>query len=116
MIKFIITEFYPSIIESLLKKSIEYVETFTKIEGNAINATKLARKSLLFNKDGTWVKKGDDALFDLTMGSFDGAKVCELVGLCLLDKQSSLIGRENVGLYIDDLLLLIVVMDMYWIK
>ena len=25
---------------------------------------KLARKSLLFNKYGTWVKKGDDTLFD----------------------------------------------------
>ena len=36
------------------------------------------------------------------MGSFDGAKICELVGLYLLDKLSNLIGRENVGLYRDD--------------
>ena len=36
------------------------------------------------------------------MGSFDGAKICELVGLYLLDKLSSLIGRENVRLYRDD--------------
>ena len=36
------------------------------------------------------------------MGSFDGAEICELVGLYLLDKLSSLIGRENVGLYRDD--------------
>ena len=38
------------------------------------------------------------------MGSFDGAKICELVGLYLLDKLSSLIGRENVELYKDDAL------------
>ena len=36
------------------------------------------------------------------MGSFDGAEICELVGLYLLDKLLSLIGRKNVGLYRDD--------------
>ena len=44
-------------------------------------------------KDGAWVKKGDGTLFNVTMGSFDGAEICELVGLYLLDKLSSLIGR-----------------------
>ena len=56
-IKFDIAEFYPSISENLLNKSIAYVQSFTKIEDNAINTIKLARKSLLFNKDWTWVKK-----------------------------------------------------------
>ena len=36
------------------------------------------------------------------MGSFDGAEICELVGLYLLDELSSLIGRKNVELYRDD--------------
>ena len=36
------------------------------------------------------------------MGSFDGAEVCELVGLYLLDKLSELLGKDNVGLYRDD--------------
>ena len=36
------------------------------------------------------------------MGSFDGAEVCELVGLYLLDKLSKLLGKDNVGLYRDD--------------
>ena len=67
-----------------------------------MNAIKLARKSLLFSKDGTWVKKGGNELFDVTMGSFDGAEVCELVGLYLLDKLSKLLGKDNVGLYRDD--------------
>ena len=41
-------------------------------------------------------------MFDVTMGSFDGAEVCELVGLYLLDKLSHLTGKENTGLYRDD--------------
>ena len=36
------------------------------------------------------------------MGSFDGAQICELIGLYLLDKLSSLIGRKNVELYRHD--------------
>ena len=36
------------------------------------------------------------------MGSFDGAEVCELVGLYLLDKLSKLLGKDNIGLYRDD--------------
>ena len=36
------------------------------------------------------------------MGSFDGAEICEIVGLYLLDKLPNLLGIENVGLYRDD--------------
>ena len=36
------------------------------------------------------------------MGSYDGVEVCELVGLCLLNKLAPLIGTKNVGLYRDD--------------
>ena len=36
------------------------------------------------------------------MGRVDGAEICELVGLYLLNTLSSLIGRKNVGLYKDD--------------
>ena len=36
------------------------------------------------------------------MASFDGAEICELVDLYVLDKLSRLIGRKNVGLYRED--------------
>ena len=36
------------------------------------------------------------------MGSYNGAEVCELVGLFLLDELAELLGKENVGLYRDD--------------
>ena len=36
------------------------------------------------------------------LGSFDGAEICELVVLFLLDRLASVIGKENVGLYRDN--------------
>ena len=69
-IKFDIAVFYPSVSETSLNKSIEYAKSFTKIEGNTIKTIKLAATWLLFE-----VKKGGDTLFDVTMGSFDGAEL-----------------------------------------
>ena len=100
-IKFDVAEFYPFISEYLLKKLINYAKSFTAIEENCISAIKLACKSLLFNKDGTWIKKSDNELFDVTMGSFDGTEIWELVGLYLLNKLSKLLWDDNVGLYRD---------------
>ena len=57
-----------------------------------------ARKSLLFNEGGKWMKK--DGLFDVTMGAFDGAEVGELFGTFLLDKISVKNNDKNrTGLY-----------------
>ena len=36
------------------------------------------------------------------MGRHDGAEVCDLVGLYLLNKLAPLTGTKNVGLYTDD--------------
>ena len=41
-------------------------------------------------------------MFDVTMGSYDGAEVCELVGLFMLDKLSNIFEKNLVGLYRDD--------------
>ena len=57
---------------------------------------------MLFDDSGAWVKKDGNPLFDITMGSFDGAEVRELVGLYLLNKIKPLFGSNNVGLYRDD--------------
>ena len=73
-IKFDIADFYPSITEHLLERSIEYAKSFATIERKTIEAITLARKSLLFSKHEIWVKKGNSS-FDVTMGSFDGAEI-----------------------------------------
>jgi hypothetical protein len=36
------------------------------------------------------------------MGSFDGAEICELVGLFILNHLGKRFGKENIGLYRDD--------------
>ena len=60
-----------------------------------------SRKSLLFSDSSTWTKK-DGKVFDVTMGSFDGAEICELVGLLLLKLLSSKFSKDLIGLYRDD--------------
>ena len=100
-IKFDTADFYPSITKDLFEKSIEYAKWFITIESKALEAIQLAHKSFSFSKDSPWVKK-DNSLFDVTMGSFDGAEIYEIVGLYLLSKSAVLLGKENVGLYRED--------------
>ena len=101
-IKFDITEIYPSISGELLEKSISFAKNMTNTDDSTIQIIKHARKSLLFNYTGVWVKSDGNSLFDVTMGNFDGPEVCELVGFYLQSKMSVLIERDNVGLYKDN--------------
>ena len=48
-----------------------------------------------------WIKKNSSS-FDVTMGSYDGAEVCELVGLFILNDLCNEYGKDNIGLYRDD--------------
>ena len=101
-LSFDIVEFYPSITEDLLDKVIAWAKTIIPIPDNHISIIKHARKSLLFNQETPWVKRNNDTMFDVTMGSFDGAEICNLVGLFILNKLSAKFGNESVGLYRDD--------------
>ena len=59
-----------------------------------------AKNTLLYNDAGPWCKKNATDSFDVTMGSYDGAESCELVGLFLLSQLKHLFLK--VGLYRDD--------------
>ena len=61
-----------------------------------------ARKTLLFHDDTPWVKRSGNEEFDVPMGSYDGAEVCELVGCFLLNKLGHVMDKRFVGLYRDD--------------
>ena len=55
-------------------------------------------------KDEAWVKSKDPEC-DVTTGGNDGAKICELVGLYLLNKiagDDKPFSKDDVGLYRDD--------------
>ena len=67
----------------------------TEEEKEVVNATKTA---LLYVDGSPWTKKGRK--WDVTMGSFDGAEVCELIGLYLLHQL--LDTGLDLGLYRDD--------------
>eukprot|EP00795_Rhopilema_esculentum_P011087 gene11087-biopygen13455 len=98
---FDIENFYPSITEKLLTDSISFAKKYCKITEKDTNIIMHARKSLLFSKGNTWTKK-DSHMFDVTMGSFDGAEICELVGLFILNKLGAKYGKGNIGRYRDD--------------
>ena len=79
-----IEEFYQSISKNLLKKAIDYARSFVSISREEEETLMHCRKSLLFSNSDIWIKKDGNKDFDVTMGSFDGAEICELVGLYIL--------------------------------
>ena len=97
---FDIKDFYPSIKEALLKEALAFAQGFINIASNDIEVVFHARKSLLFDGNDTWMKK--DGLFDVTMGAYDGAEICELIGTYLLSIIIKYYDKSNIGLYRDD--------------
>ena len=72
------------------------------IDSHKIRTIKHCRKSLLFRNNVAWKKKTTTSCYNVTMESYDGAEVCELVGTFILSKLGSIIGKKNTGLYRDD--------------
>ena len=101
-ISFDIVEFYPSISEELLSLALSFARSHIDISAEEMEIIHHARKSLLFDNGKPWMKKGNAGLFDVTMGSFDGAEVCQLVGTFALTKLSEQYKKEDMGLYRDD--------------
>ena len=101
-VQFDIEEFYPSISRSLLDKAISHAKKYTPISNDTLQAILHSRKSLLFTDQQAWVKKSSDPGFDVTMGSYDGAELCELVGLFILHTLTEIYGDNTCGLYRDD--------------
>ena len=97
-----IVDFYPSISEALLNQSLDFASQFINITHQDRNVIMHARKSLLFDQEKPWRKKNSQCMFDVTMGSYDGAEVCELVGLFILHMLKTKFNNENIGLYRDD--------------
>ena len=99
---FDIVDFYPSISAALLKLSLDCARQFATVSDEDVEIIMHSRKTLLFNNNEPWVKKGDSPMFDVVMGSYDGTEVCELVGLYILYKVTSAYPNGNIGLYRDD--------------
>ena len=98
---FDIADFYPSIKEKLLWEGIRFAKHYISITKKDIEAIFQARKSLLYYIDKRWVKKGERN-FDISMDAYDGAEVCELIGIFILPLLSKHINENHIGLYRDE--------------
>ena len=98
---FDVCDFYPSISEDLLMKALNYASRFTTITQQDRHIIIHAKKSLLYHQNSPWIKKNTSNMFDVTMGSYDGAETCELIGSYMLSLIASKFKFE-VGLYRDD--------------
>ena len=85
----------------MLSKALDFASKYRPISRHERDIILHAKRSLLFSSDSTWEKKSSNDLFDVTMGSFDGAETCELVGCYLLSLLTDKYG-QSIGLYRDD--------------
>ena len=98
---FDIVSFYPSISLELLEEAIEWAKQFVDVTDEERKIILESRKTLLAMKNSFWTKKQNPD-FDVSMGSFDSAEICDLVGLFLLSKLEDLKVNAQFGLYKDD--------------
>ena len=100
--QFDVESFYTSITIELFSKAFEFAAQHVNIPEHYKSVIMHARRTLLFSDETPWTKKNNTSDFDVPMGSFDGAEVCELVGAFLLSELSEVIDRSDIGLYRDD--------------
>ena len=68
-------DFYPSVSKELLTNALAFAETIINLDGHDNKIIYHSRKSLLFNQEQTWMKKG---MFDVSMSAYDGTKCVNL--------------------------------------
>ena len=62
----------------------------------------------MFNNNQPWKKKKDaEGCLDITMGYYNGVEICELVGIYILSRLSTIIDKNDYDLYRVDRLLLL---------
>ena len=101
-IAFNVVEFYPSISETLLQRALDFTANYVTISNDDCHIILQAKKSLLFNNGNPWQKRNTNTLFNVTMGSYDGAEICELVGNYILSQLKEIPYDMEIGLYRND--------------
>ena len=56
----------------------------------------------MFYGNEAWKKKDADTTFDDTMGSYDGAEICEIIGIYIQSLLINILSKDNMALYRDD--------------
>ena len=79
-IAFDVVDFYPSISIDLLTAALNFASKYDNITDEEREIIIHAKKSYVYHLNEHWGRKDSANHFDVTMGSFDGAESCELVG------------------------------------
>ena len=108
-IKFDIREFYPPhpITKDILKTCLLFENEYRDIPKVDIRIINHCCKWLLFNDNQFWKKKDAEGCFDITMISYNGAEICELVGIYIPSRLSTIIDKNDCDLYRDSGLLVL---------
>ena len=101
-IKFDIVEFYPSIKEEQLRQALNFAREYSDISEQDEEIIFHSCKTVLIDTEGNVWRKKNTSLFDIAMGSYHGAEVCDLIGLYILSKLQPILGDGTHGLYRDD--------------
>ena len=101
-IKYDIKDFYPSITKRTLDRALDLAKEYMVIPLDKVEIIKHCRKTLLYYEDSVWIKKGEGGNFDVSIGAYDGAEICELVGCVLLYSINKIMDPSSHGLYLDD--------------
>lgn len=105
-VKMDIQQFYPEIGQKLLEDSINWARNHTPISTEEEEIILHCRRSFLFFDKQVYVKRSNPK-FSVEQGGLDSAEVSELVGLFILFKLSSIIPKEQIGIFRDDMLFVI---------
>ena len=89
-----IIEFYPSISENILDTAINFAKQCTDIFDKNLRTIKHCHKLLLYNNHEPCKKKDTDSCFEVIMESYNGAEVCELVGIYLFSLLANIIDKK----------------------
>ena len=95
---FDIKDFYLSIAEKLLTNALNFAKETTNMSKEDMQIMYHARKSLLLSNEKHWMKR-EGNLFDVTMEAYNGAELCKLVGIFMLNKKTmkkSLISEKTI--------------------
>ena len=88
--------------KDILTNPIQFAKLYTTIDDKDPHLIMNSRKFLLFFVNETWKKKPTESYFDVTMSTFDGAEICELVGVYIQSNVKNILSKTYFGLYRDD--------------
>ena len=84
---FDIVDFYPSITDNPLIKTLKWAQKYHNIAVTEFDAIMHAGRTILCDHRGNvWTKKNSKNQFDVSMGANYGAEICEIVGLYILSE------------------------------